>query len=116
MPIGCKACEEVLPELLRGYGYCNAQCEMIGKAKVSRTCNRCGKEIASGLYCGKCREERDRMASAVPASKPKPMVFVSSECQAGQSTGKERKSMGSIGGGENANGIWDNLVKAMEES
>lgn len=52
MPIGCKACGEVLPVFLRGYGYCNAQCEMLGKAEVPRTCNRCGKRIASGLHWG----------------------------------------------------------------
>lgn len=46
-------------------------------------------------------------------SHPKPVRYVMADCVPGKSTGNERLSM-CYGHAENANGLWDNLVRAIE--
>jgi hypothetical protein len=68
------------------------------------------------VLCAKCQKEStaetygDRRSQPSP---PRPVRYVAGEALPGQSSGKLRKSM-CYGGAENANGLWDNLVRAME--
>lgn len=59
--------------------------------------------------CDSFRVEVDELSPA------KPVITIAAECLPGKSSGKERKSIGSMGSGENANGCWDNLVRAMDD-
>lgn len=97
---------------------------------IAIACQRCGKsagehwfqihEPAAGL-CRACRRQSDsldvdRFKIEVDAlSDAKPVAFVAGDCAPGESSGKTRKYIGSMGSGENANGCWDNLVRAMED-
>lgn len=63
--------------------------------------------------CTKTATEEHYGTVAMDHREPRPLRFVAAEATAGQSSGKERKSM-CYGEAENANGLWDNLVREME--
>jgi hypothetical protein len=66
--------------------------------------------------CDSCAEMATRETYgnvAMDHREPRPLRFVAAESQPGQSSGKERKSM-CYGEAENANGLWDNLIREME--
>ncbi len=74
------------------------------------------REPLVGL-CSACtklatREDYGFVRSGLSASKS--VRFVMGEALPGKSTGKPRKFM-IFGNAENANGLWDNLTRAMED-
>lgn len=88
-------------------------------------CCRCGSKCNPAWFsandpvemlCLKCqRESEDKNGMVVEVerfSQAKP--FVHFDSGPGQSSGKLRKFM-CYNGSENANGLWDNLIRAMED-
>jgi hypothetical protein len=95
---------------------------------VAITCQRCQKpgrawfelhEPTVGL-CASCRKQSDAddvdsfKIEVDKLSESRAISVVAGECEPGKSSGRPRKSVASLGSGENANGVWDNLVRGYE--
>ena len=118
MSRGCKNCGELLNANRRVFGYCNSNCAFSGGLHSLKTvpthCERCGKKLDSlGRWCNTCRESLLNPPVSIVTT-PKPVRHVAAESEQGESSGRPHNYMG-MGGGENANGCWDNLVKDMED-
>jgi hypothetical protein len=88
-------------------------------------CLTCGGELPDRWFaqfepkdalCDSCAEMATRETYgnvALDHREPRPLRFVAAEAQPGKSSGKQRKSM-AYGEAENANGLWDNLIRELE--
>jgi hypothetical protein len=71
------------------------------------------------VLCERCTTNAMRDDSGLVSStpfKPNEVRHVAGESEPGQSSGRPHNYMGSLDGGGNANGIWDNLIKDMEDA
>jgi hypothetical protein len=86
----------------------------LGGVHAKPSCQRCGGELDDKVFlCQRCISKME-MLNRITPERSNPRRFVIGECEPTTSSGRSRHYM-VMGDGENANGLWDNIICAMEE-